>query len=264
MSQQHRVPKWILCLSVVMVGAGLCGCSSYTVPGRGASIDLMSASGSATSSLTPGNDPSAQSSGGDIEITRRRATASFPAHIVVVRIQEPGYKSMTNEGVGGGRYSVIAVRDIETDEDFERLNRLPSVAEIAPLSRLLLPSVFESDKELRQAAARVQADMLLVYTVDTSFLDTDKSSVLGVVTLGFGPTIDVRVVTTVSALLLDTQTGYVYGTIEETAREQTTTAALSTKNTCDMLRLKTERRAFESFLSEMETVWPRIVESQKK
>ncbi len=113
MSQQHRVPKWILCLSVVMVGAGLCGCSSYTVPGRGASIDLMSASGSATSSLTPGNDPSAQSSGGDIEITRRRATASFPAHIVVVRIQEPGYKSMTNEGVGGGRYSVIAVRDIE-------------------------------------------------------------------------------------------------------------------------------------------------------
>jgi hypothetical protein len=259
----HSMCRWIRCLSVAIVIAGFCGCNSYTVPGRGANLNLMAAD-SGTSNPTAGDNGSAKTAGRDIEIMQRTPTASFPAHIAVVRIQEPGYKSMTNEGIGGGRYSVITVRDIETDEDFARLGRLPSVADIAPLSRLLMPSAFESDKELRQAAARVQADMLLVYTVDTSFLDTDKSTVLGVVTLGFGPTIDVRVITTVSALLLDTQTGYVYGTIEETAREQATAAAMNTKNTCDTLRLKTERQAFDSFLSEIETVWPKIVESYKK
>jgi hypothetical protein len=202
--------------------------------------------------------------GKDVDVDRRDATASFPAHVVIVRIQEPGYKSMTNEGIGGGRYSVITVRDIETDEHIQRLAKLPSMAEVSPLSRLLLPSSFQSDQELRQAAARVQAGMVLVYTVDTTFLDTNKSTPLSVVTLGFGPTIDVRVITTVSALLLDTQTGYIYGTIEETAREQATSSAVSSKNACDAMRLKTERQAFEAFIAEFETLWPRIVETYKK
>ena len=257
----------IVCLGILTSCVSLCGCASYAVPGRGANLNLMASQDAKDSAPSPGRETPADpptAAGGDVQIDRRAATASFPAHVVVVRIQEPGYKSMTNEGIGGGRYSVIAVRDIETDEDFERLGRLPSVAEIAPLSRLLLPSSFESDRELRQAAARVQADLLLVYTVDTTFLDTNKSTPLSVLTLGFGPTIDVRVITMVSALLLDTQTGYVYGTIEETAREQTTAAAVGTKDACDAMRLRTERQAFEAFVAEFETLWPRIVETHKK
>lgn len=83
-------------------------------------------------------------------------------------------------------------------------------------------------------------------------------------TLGFGPTIDVRVITTVSALLLDTQTGFIYATFEETAREQATSSAVGSKNACDAMRLKTERKAFEAFLAEFETLWPRIVEAHRK
>ena len=256
------VGKVIVCLSVLILSIGLCGCSSYTVPGRGANLSLLALE----NPKTEGNPPadSGPDVGRDIEVVDGKPTASFPAHVTVVRIQEPGYKSMTSEGIGGGRYSVVTVRDVETDKDFERLGELADLAQVVPLSRLLLPSHFTSDKELRQAAARLQADMLLVYTVDTSFLDTNKSAVLGLVTLGLGPTIDVRVITTVSALLLDTQTGYIYGTLEETAREQATAGALSTRETCDRLRLKTERQAFEQFLTEFETLWPQVVEANKK
>lgn len=257
----------IVCPGILILCIGLCGCSSYKAPGRGANLSLI-ASKDAENPLPssgleqPADPPTA--AGRDVQIDRRDATASFPAHVVVVRIQEPGYKSMTSEGIGGGRYSVVTVRDIERDEDFERLGRLTALAEISPLSRLLLPSSFESDRELRQAAARVQADLLLLYTVDTTFLDTNKSTPLSILTLGFGRTIDVRVLTTVSALLLDTQTGYVYGTIEETAREQTTSAAVDTKDACDAMRLRTERKAFEAFLAEFEALWPRIVETYEK
>ncbi len=259
--------KSIVCLGIVILCAGLCGCASYVAPGRGANLGLMSAKTRGTpdapaEQLEPIDRP--EDTGRDIQITRREPTARFPAHVVVVRIQEPGYTSMTNKGIGAGTYSVITVRDIEKDEDFERLARLPFVAEISPLSRLLLPSSFQSDRELRQAAERVQADMLLVYTVDTTFLDTDKSTPVTVISLGLMPTVDVRVVTTVSALLLDTQTGYVYATTEQTVHEQVTTGALSTRNAFDTLRLKTERRAFEDFLDEFETLWPRIVETYKK
>ena len=158
----------------------------------------------------------------------------------------------------------MTVRDVETEEDFDRLARQPFLAQISPLSRLLLPSEFDSDKELRRAAARLEADMLLVYTVDTTFLDTDKSTILGVVSFGFGPNIDLRVISTVSALLMDVRTGYLYGTIEQTAREQDTTSTVSTRNACDRLRLRTERQAFEDFLTEFETLWPNVVENYKK
>lgn len=261
----HRPVEAILCLCIVIFCVMLCGCSSYTVPGRGANLAVIAAE--TPDRADPGGtngSASPQETGGDIEIIQRKPVAPFPAHVVVVRIQEPDYRSMTNEGVGSGNYSVVTVRDIETDEDFERLGRLPSLAQISPLSKLLLPTSLQSDQELRQAAARLQAGMVLLYTVDTAFLDTDKSTVLSVVTLGFGPTIDVRVITTVSGLLLDTQTGYVYGTIEETAREQATTGALDTHSACDQLRLKTERRAFESFIAEFETLWPRVVDTYAK
>lgn len=247
-----------VCVAIML--ASLCGCSSYAVPGRGADVGLLAA---------PAGDPGGAPSGGpeapgtDVAIVRREPTASFPARVAVVRIQEPGYETMTTTGVGGGQYSVVTLRDIERDEDFERLARLPYLAQISPVNKLLLPTEYESDQELRQAAARLQADMLLVYTVDTTFLDRSKSTLLSVVSLGLGPTIDLRVITTVSALVMDVRTGYLYGTIEETARVQKTTAALSTREACDQVRLTTERQAFEGFLAEFETLWPTLVENYK-
>jgi hypothetical protein len=116
---------------------------------------------------------------------------------------------------------------------------------------------------LRTVAARLNADMVLIYTVDTAFLNTDTSTVLSAISLGIGPTLKLRVISTVSAILMDTRTGYIYGTIEETAREETNTSYLSTKNECDKIRLKTERKAFEQFLAEFETLWPGIVKEYK-
>ena len=249
--------KAFYCVSALTIV--LAGCSSYKAPGRAARMELfMEPAKAAPTEQAQPQKPS------DIEIIDRKPTAEFPAHIVVVRVQEPGYKSLTNEGVGGGNFSVVTVRDMEKDEDFGRLAKLPDLAQISPMSRLLLPSRFQSDKELRTVAARLNADMLLIYTVDTAFLNTDTSTPLSVISLGFGPTIKARIISTVSAILMDTRTGYIYGTVEETAKKEITTSAISTQNECDKIRLQTERAAFEQFLAEFETPWPGIVKEYKK
>lgn len=231
------------------------GCSSYTAPGGPAEMSAFLEKGGVQGEVIEIVDDRGQV----VKVFGRKPTAKFPANMVIVRVQESGYRSYTSESYGEGRFSVLFVRDIEKEEDFARLNRLAGVAQISPLSRLLLPQYLQSEKDLRVAATRLQADMILIYTLDTQFYRTDKSTPLTVISLGMGQTIDVRVTTSVSALVMDAKTGYIYGTVEETAREDRTTAALTTKNAYDQLRLKTERRAFEQFLDEFEVMWKKIV-----
>lgn len=244
----------------------LCGCSQYTTPGGPARMSMFSSVPAESMVVTtPGGGSRVPAPDmNDIEIERREPLANFPTSIVYVRVQERGYKSYTTEGKGKGAFSVVFARDIEGEEDWQRLNRLVDVAQVGPLSKLLVPEYLQSEKDLRTAAARMNADMLLIYTLDTTFMDRDTSAGLTVVTLGLGPTINVRVMCTVSALLLDTRSGYTYGVIEETAVEEKNTSALSSKNEMDKMRLGVERRAFEQFIEEFEVLWKNVAEQYSK
>src|SRR6185369_2340312 len=118
-----------------------------------------------------------------------------------------GYCSSTATSYGQGRYSILTTRDVEKPETIEKLAKMPQIAGVAPISRLLLPATLESDRELRQAAAKLQADILLIYTIDTEFKTEDKAAPISVVTLGLSPNQQVRVTTTASAVLMDTRNG---------------------------------------------------------
>lgn len=247
---------------IALVCLTFCGCTQYTTPGGPARMSIFTSVPKETMvTTTPGGDfkvPAPEHT--DIEIEHREPLADFPANIVYVRVQEPGYKSYTTEGKGTGAFSVVFARDIEKEEDWQRLNRLVHVAQVGPLSRLLVPDYLQSEKDLRTAAARLNADMLLIYTLDTTFMDRDTSAGLTVLTLGLGPTINVRVTCTVSALLLDTRSGYTYGVVEETATADKNTAALTSKNAMDNMRLGVERQAFEQFIDEFELLWKNVAQ----
>ena len=122
----------------------LTGCAAYHTPGRGANLAAI------------GVSPEAQKAGASADINAsfdKRPLANFPAGVAVVRIQAPGYSSPTAQGFGSGAYSIVLTRDIESDTDMQRLAKLPMIRGIAPIGRLLLPSRFQSDQELRSAAA---------------------------------------------------------------------------------------------------------------
>ncbi len=87
------------------------------------------------------------------------------------------------------------------------------------LNRMLLPARLESDREIREAASRLQANLVFIYSFDTAFFDTDAARPLTVITLGLSPTRKITAITTVSALLMETRTGYIYSAYEVTERE---------------------------------------------
>src|SRR5215212_4286903 len=155
-------------LLVTVLTLALTGCAAhYATPGPAAKLGAIADMGRAES-------PASQNLNTDTgvrTILDRKPLASFPASVAVVRVQGPGYISYTTTGWGRGAYCVITERDVEADTDMDKLDKLPQVRGVAPLNRLLLPELLQSDYELRQAAAKLHADILLVYTLDTTFRD---------------------------------------------------------------------------------------------
>ena len=197
-----------------------------------------------------------------------KPAAQFPASIVAIRVQSPRYRSYSTDREGGvhgaGRYSVLTVKEVEEDVDIQRITKLPEIGGLIGLSSLLVPEGLNSDKELREAAARLKADMILIYTFDTKFHMNEKVMPLSVVTLGLSPTHKVSVTVTASALLMDTRTGFIYAALEATERRQLISSVWQSNQSADAARLAAEKTAFKKLTAEFEKTWPQVVERAKK
>lgn len=239
------IPLFIL----TALGLSLAGCSTYIPPGAKADLQAFA-------------PPSIQ------EGFAAKPTNPFPASIAAVRVQSPSYTNYYIDQNGGrhgsGRYSVITTREVEEQSQFDRLTALPQVAGLVALNRMLLPARLEGDREIREAASRLQADLVFLYTFDTVFYDTDAAKPLTVITLGLSPTKKISAVTTVSGLLLDTRTGYVYSACEVTEREATIATSWGSRDTADETRRKTERRAFGKLVDELIASWPKLLQRHEK
>ena len=230
-------------LKVLILGVALLagGCASYTTPGGGVRLGELTDS-----------DISA--------VMARKPAATFPANVALARVQAPDYQSYRVSSFGSGRYSVVTTREVETEADFQRLSRLPLVAGLAPLNRILLPTNLDSIKALREAAARLKADILLVYSFDTAFhAGEQKFAPLNVISLGFLKNKEVTVTTTASAALFDVRTEYLYGLAEASAQESKYASVWGKADTVDDLRVRTEREAFQNLLPELERTWAGVV-----
>ncbi|HEY7118688.1 MAG TPA: hypothetical protein VH475_19010 [Tepidisphaeraceae bacterium] len=229
----------------------LAGCTEYHAPGGPADFRALGVTPEAQQAATPA----------DINADfNKHPLAAFPANLAVVRIQAPGYVSDTAQGFGSGAYSVVLTRDVEPENAITRLSKLPQLRGVAPVGRLLLPTQLNSDRELREAAARLQCDMLLIYTLDTSFHDRDTFAPASIVTLGLSPTKATKVVTTASAVLLDTRSGFVYGVSEASSRKDGIASAWTTESAIDADRQRTETEAFQKLVGDVETMWKGVVQ----
>ena len=216
-----------------------CGCANYRTPGGGVSIPSITDSTIA-------------------EALAREPAAQFPAHVIVARVQATGYGSV-GEGHGVGQFSVVTKRDIETEEDFALLSSLPGIAGVGALNRILLPINLRSARDLRQAAAQLHGDIVLLYTVDTAFhTESQMVAPLQLVSLGLFASEKSRIVTTCAAAFIDVRTGYVYGVAEGSSSDVRRSSVWTTEAAIDAARLKTEREAFGAALKEIAKAWTSI------
>jgi hypothetical protein len=243
----RRVFRPLGSLALLVVFAAIpSGCAHYTTPGRAANLTAIDRS--------------------DIRREMEREPAvSFPARLAILRVQAPDYRSQTYAGAGprAGEFSVLTVQELLRAEQLAAMEAWPSVAGVAPVNRLLLPEQMNGMDDLRLAAAKLQADVLLLYTVDTKF-EVRRKSVLpiGVISLGTAPDRDAHVTTTASALLVDVRTGFVYGVAEATARKDGLANFWSTGEQLDKRRFEAEDEAFGSLIGELAEAWRGVVQKQ--
>lgn len=218
-------------------------------------------SGCAASYVTPGGPVKlADINRTDIaEVASRKPSPNFPARLALARVQAPQYKSYTSDSYGTGRYSVVTTQELLTDEQMDAMSKWPSMAGIGPLNRLLLPERLDSLDDLRVSAAKLQADILLVYTIDTSFKVQGRNyAPFSILSLGIVPDRDAYITSTASALFTDVRTGFIYGLSEATSRATGLTNVWRSSSTVDLKRQETEQEAFKLLLPQLEKTWTGI------
>ncbi len=220
------------------------GCTTYIPPGAKADLNALA--------------PASVQEGFNAQPALR-----FPVGITAVRLQSPTYSNFhlgrADNSSPLDRFSVITTREVEDPELLDRLATLPKVSGLIGLNRLLLPSHLSSEKDLRSAAARLQADLLFLYTFETTFHRHDQAMALTAVSLGLAPTKKIRVTTTLSALLIDTRTGYVYSAYETREQQVLRSTAFQSAENADQARRDNERAAFAKLVAEVEASWPRLL-----
>lgn len=221
--------------------------------------------------ITPGSDVKiSQLADEDIaKLLSNKPASEFPVNIAIARVQHPLYTNNNKWDnaftTSTGNFSLVLTRNADEDEAFKKLNDMSGVKQASPFNRLLLPYNYKSIKDLRLAAAKMKAQMLLVYTFDTQFrIGTKNYGPHNIISLGYLKNKEVTVVTTASMALFDVQTEYLYGLAEATADERKKSNAWKKKEDVDDLRQQTEHRAFIKLIEEIESLWPGVVKEYGK
>lgn len=237
-----RIINWLAALWFAFAAAG---CATYKTPGSGVSI------------------PNLEEADADIkQLLEVQPASPFPARVAVVGVQSPGYQSLTNRCSGGGQFCVVTTRDVEPEAAFATLSAMPEVADLALMNRLILPSNFESTRDLRRAAATLKTDLLLVYSIDTGFnVDSTEIGPLALISLGLLPNKKARVTSTASAAIFDVRTGFLYGVAESSTTEEQRATIWTTSAAIDTARRKAETTAFQNLVGEIEKLWTRLLKT---
>ncbi len=226
-------------LSLLLLLLSLSGCATYRTPGAGVPLAELTAAGAAAG---------------------RQPGAAFPARIALVRVQAAGYGTTNGACYGTGRYCVMTVRNIESERDIQRLQQLPQVAGVDSVPPDRVPPTLNTVGELRPVARALNADLLLLYTLDTRFtVDQAEYDPLADIKPGFLPNRDARVTTKTAAALVDVGSGFVYCKAETTAWRDQNAAVWATRTTIEDERRITETASFELFVDKFALLWRDVV-----
>jgi len=227
--------------TIVLVALLCSGCASYLAPGGPAPMQ----------ELVRGND--------SIPV---QPTLSLPARVAVVRIQAPKYQSATIKGHGGGAYSVVTLSDDALNHDQSVISQWPQVDSVFAIDDSLLPDDFHTLSDLRLASAKMQADAMLAYTLDTEFMvggQTYKDSKKVPMSKKAGA--DDGITVNASAVLIEVRTGYSYGQVSA----QATVKGLDkdtwqSEDKLDKARLQAEQQALDAMLQKAAPIWQHVAE----
>lgn len=242
-----------LCCALVALQM-LIGCSSHVVTPSGADMSRFGM-------IASEQERRWQSDRDVADVLDKAPLARFPSTIAIVRVQGAGPHSRSS-GVsyGRGAYRVILTPTVETEKHIHAIDELDQVNGAVRLNRLVLGSNLHSDKELRTAAARLHADLTLIYTINTEWTIDDDPKPLDTITFGFARFRNITVTSTATALLLGTHNGYVYATAEVAKDKRYKDNAWNNSEQIEEAQELLEQQAFDGLVQDFVQAWPRVLQ----
>ena len=159
------------------------------------------------------------------------------------------------------------IRALSATDKLDSLQSLPGIARTVTLSSLLVSNETREKKPdlaLREAAARVQADAVLIVATETSATDGKIVAALSDLTLGLFPNKRYEIICTALAALVDTRTGYLYGALEKSHAGSGLTMAWGSDDVIARARSKAERRAVEKLFAEFPAFWRAVEQKHRR
>lgn len=247
-------PAWRM-FALLTVSLLLGGCAQYVTPGGPANFARMEVhglGGTTRANLTNHNVEQA---------LKVRPLAQFPTAIAVARLQASGYRNdrYAPAQVAGAPFTLITNGKTAKGSDLREISDLPQITGVVPLNRMLVGAHPRSYLALRVAAARLHADMLLLYTFDTRFHTKSRVPALGLITLGLFPERNAKVTCAATAILMDVRDGYIYGAFQSHKKGHKLANAWNNKKAMDLVRRRTQRAAFKSLLRRFTVGWASVV-----
>lgn len=229
-------------LATVLLPLLVTGCATAYVP-PGGRADLSAMAGEANNTNAP--------------------QIKLPGTLAAVHAQADGYQSYSTQQhggmYGGGSYSVVLSKEVEDPVDLQRLEVLPAVTGLLLGNDLPMPTRLQTLGDLRQAAAKKRASLLLVYTFDTVFRTGDTGEVLKMgISLGWAKTQTIKVTSTVTAVVVDVNSGALLASFDAQAEKSASSDMWARVERADEARLQTERAAFTELVSHVATGWSTV------
>lgn len=194
------------------------------------------------------------------DVLDKAPLARFPSTIAVVRVQSAmAHSRSSGVSYGRGAYRVVLTPTVEKDAHFEAIHELDQVNGAVRLNRLVLSSNLQNDKELRTAAARLHADLTLIYTINTEWTIDDDPKPLDKITFGLARFRKITVTSTATALLLGTHNGFVYATAEVARDKHYKDNAWNNSEQIEEAQEALEQQAFDGLVAEFVQAWPRVL-----
>jgi hypothetical protein len=161
------------------------------------------------------------------------------------------------------------VRAISARSMLDAWDSLPQIARIAIISPVLTEEYRsgndpKSDLRIREAAAKLHADAVMILATETQATDGRIIAPLTELSLGLLPNKRYGLISTALAALVDTRTGYIYGTIEKSRTHSGITMTWGSDDVIRHARAKVEREAMEKLFADFPAFWRGVVATHRR
>ncbi|WP_200761260.1 hypothetical protein [Poriferisphaera corsica] len=153
-------------------------------------------------------------------------------------------------------YEIATPSMVLMDAIESQTEALPLTSNVGNLNSMLVKKHVKDIQEIREAAAKMNANILVLYTVQSRADErTYEIGPLNLIALGFLPNHHTKGQAIISMLMLDVDSGYVYGSAATTSTTKQLTNYWLISDALDSCAAEAELRAEEKMLAKFQELW---------